>query len=387
MKPITFWIKRKMTMEFRMQLMLLAAAGVTSIAMARVSPPTINVCSTCSHKTIQSAVNDAASGDLISIAPGRYNENVTIVGKSLTLAGDEVIGSVVEVYAAGRGPVFTLGSGVAGDAPQQIQIIGLTISGGNHAGGTGEGGGVQVRAGAYLMLGNCQVTQNIADRGAGVSINSPGAPASVIMISQITQNWANGPTNSAGGGVLVAPGSAVIINASIITNNTSSEGGGVFADVNSQLTVNDSNISNNTANFTLTPQKTVINGGGGGIAAAGMFNISGSTINSNMAEGPEGGGGLHLVLHSGASHVISNSMVARNDLLHDVDPGLGVGAGVVVNNAEPVQQTITLSSDYIVENLDSGGLWLQGVKLASSNTTVKDNVGGQICSSAAGCTP
>jgi len=374
-------------MELRMPLMLLAAAGVTHAGTAPITPPTISVCSTCLHKTIQSAVNDAASGDLISIAPGRYTENVTIVGKSLTLASDETIGEVVEVYAAGRGPVFTLGSGIAGDTPQEIDIIGLTVSGGNHAGGTGEGGGIQVRAGAYLKLGNCLVTQNIADRGAGVSINSPGAPPSLIMISQITKNWANGPTTGDGGGVFVAPGSAVIINGSVIANNSSAEGGGVFADVNSQLTVNESNISNNEASFLLTAQKTVIKGGGGGIAAAGAFDITGSTINSNRADGPEGGGGLHLVLHSGANHVISNTMVARNDLLHDIDPGQGVGAGVVVNNADPVQQTITLNSDYIVENLNSGGLWLEGATLSSSNTTIKDNVGGQICSPGGGCTP
>ena len=67
--------------------------------------------------------------------------------------------------------------------------------------------------------------------------------------------------------------------------------------------------------------------------------------------------------------------------------GAGIGVGVVVNNTDPVQQTLTLNSDYIVENLEFGGLWIEGVALSSANTTVKDNIGGQICPSADGTCP
>jgi len=74
---------------------------------------TLHVCATCAHKTIQSAVNDAASGDTVAVAAGRYVENITARGKSLTIQG---AGSpTTSVVAAGRGPVFTLGSGAAGD--------------------------------------------------------------------------------------------------------------------------------------------------------------------------------------------------------------------------------------------------------------------------------
>src|SRR5256885_1633039 len=137
----------------------LCAASYASGAAAN----TIHVCSTCAHTLIQAAVNDAASGDVIEIAAGRYVENVTIAGKALALTGQSA-GSTF-VYAAGRGPVFTLGSGLPADPALLITIRGVTISHGNHTGGTGVGGGVQVRAGAYLHLEKSTVTENTATLG------------------------------------------------------------------------------------------------------------------------------------------------------------------------------------------------------------------------------
>jgi len=66
--------------------------------------------------------------------------------------------------AAGRGPVFTLVSAVAAGPPVLISIQGLTISHGNHSGGTGAGGGVQVN----LALQKSYVIQN---NPAGISGN------------------------------------------------------------------------------------------------------------------------------------------------------------------------------------------------------------------------
>ena len=87
-------------MNIRMTLMLLTTAGATHVVVAN----NIHVCPTCAHTTIQSAVNDAVSNDLITIAAGRYTENVTIEGKSLILQGAAGgLSGVTEVYAAGRG--------------------------------------------------------------------------------------------------------------------------------------------------------------------------------------------------------------------------------------------------------------------------------------------
>jgi hypothetical protein len=373
-------------MTIRMSLMLLAAVGGSQLAAAN----TIHVCPACAHTTIQSAVDAAASHDVILIAPGRFQENVTVQGKSVTLQGSEASNGITEVSAAGRGPVFTLGSAINGAAAELVQLVNLTISGGNHFGGTGEGGGVQVRAGAYLQLTSSIITQNRATKGGGVSIDSPGSPASTITDCQIINNLANGtayPVGGPGGGVFVAAGSSLTIQNSVITHNTASDGGGVFTDVNTSLVVANSNISNNISQPYNISSGNPTAGGGGGLETFGSFNIAGSTFNNNLALGPAGGGGALLNLHENDGHFISTSIVARNNTRTGNNPAEGIAAGVLVNTVASSVQPITLSSVYIVENLQFGGLWLVGADLISNNTTVADNIGGQICSSITGCTP
>ena len=50
-----------------MSIALLCGIGLSDVAGAR----NIHVCATCAHTSIQSAVNDAASGDVIYVAAGR----------------------------------------------------------------------------------------------------------------------------------------------------------------------------------------------------------------------------------------------------------------------------------------------------------------------------
>ena len=103
------------------------------------------------HATVQAAVDAAASGDVIAIAPGTYLENVVIVGKDLTLAGDPldpaatvlqaatvaddqgtpdpaddvlVPGNAVEVKAGASRPAEQ-------PAPTHVVFSGLTVAGGD----------------------------------------------------------------------------------------------------------------------------------------------------------------------------------------------------------------------------------------------------------------
>jgi len=65
-------------MDIRRSLLLLTISAASGTAAAN----DIGVCAACSYRTIQSAVNSAANGDLITIAAGRYTENVTIQGRA-----------------------------------------------------------------------------------------------------------------------------------------------------------------------------------------------------------------------------------------------------------------------------------------------------------------
>ena len=120
----------------------LLASGVLLICLApsALRAADLLVCpSGCSYTKVQEAVDAAASGDVIHISAGRFTENVKIVGKGLVLIGtSSSVGPATEVFAAGAGPVFTLGSG-ANDPYELIELHHLTIAHGDHERGSGIG--------------------------------------------------------------------------------------------------------------------------------------------------------------------------------------------------------------------------------------------------------
>jgi hypothetical protein len=378
-------------MKIQTKVLFILAAVTSEAATAN----TIHVCSTCAHTAIQTAVNDAVSGDTISIDAGRYSENITIAAKQLILQGAAGgTGGVSEVYGASRGPVFTLGSGVTGDTPHLIEIHNLVISHGNHISGTGQGGGVQVRAGAYLHLYDSTVTQNNALSGAGVSVNTPGAPVTLISGCIIDSNQTPSSVRSHnydGGGVGVFGGSSVSIQASTIIRNLTNDGGGLFADVGTQLTVDGSTFSENAAQPSGGPFGPG-GGGGGGLESYGSFTISNSSFVDNLGAGPNGGGGLFFVMTAGDTHVISNTIVARNNNVAGSSSGTieGPGGGIAAigqDIANPA--SLTLNSSFIVQNLAEGGIWYDrtSTSVSLNNTVVLGNSGGQICDNQSPCTP
>jgi hypothetical protein len=340
----------------------------TGLLPSTVTANTIRVCATCAHHTIQGAVNDSAvSGDTIDIAAGIYTENVTIAGKQLTLLG--AIGSVngtTKIFATGRGPVFTLGSGVAGDVNRLIEIHNLVIANGNHMGGTGVGGGIQVRAGAYLHVFDSIVSQNTATSGAGIGINSPGAPTTTISRCLIDDNVAGGP----GGGVEVLQGSSVSIDQTTIARNASSAGGGIYGDTGSTLTITNTIASGNTANFIAKPFGKK-DGDGGGLQTRGQFSISDSFFLGNTATGETGGGGIDIFLTDNGQHSIMRTTVSHNS----VDAGAGGG---IFANGEPGSSWM-LSNSFVIQNLAGAGLVTLGADLVLTNTVVTGNAGGDLC--------
>jgi hypothetical protein len=346
--------------SFCASVLIAAFSGIGYASSA--SANTIHVCSTCAHTSIQAAVSDAASGDTIDIAAGRYVENITISGKALTLIGQSA-GSTF-VYAAGRGPVFTLGSGTPADPSVLIVIRGITIAHGNHTGGTGVGGGVQVRAGAYLHLENSTLTENTATSGGAIGVDSPSAPATTISGCLIDGNSA--PTvgfGGPGGGVLVATGSTVSIQQSIITRNTARNGGGVYGLPGSALIIAGSTINGNFAHAVAT-HFGLSGGGGGGVEAHGALNVESSYFTNNFADGEDGGGGLALYSDPAQNTIVSDTIIAQNTA--------GTGAGISGYGGG-----LSLQTSYVVQN-NGIGIW-GNIGLSNDRSTIKDNTQGDIC--------
>ena len=341
---------------------------------------TILVCSTCNHTTIQSAVNDAVDNDTIKILPGRYVENVTASGKSLTFLGAETGAprGATMVMAAGRGPVFTLGSGVAGDPAKQMLLVALTISGGNHNGGSGVGGGVQVRAGAWLRLVGCTVRGNYSIFGGGVGIDSPGAPASAISGSLIPDNDAPGTPNSTGfgGGVFVAQGSTVGIQDTTIARNDSGGGGGIYGAPGSNVNVATTTITQNRSDRTSAPA-SFTDGDGGGMETRGDFTISDSDFVGNTSFGNNGGGGLAITINDSGPHTIVRTTFSHNTVAGENPPLRG--GGILAFAA--TTGTYSIDHSYIEQSQAGGGIWNDSnVTAVITNSVISDNAGGNVCS-------
>jgi hypothetical protein len=299
----------------------------------------ISVCKTgCPYATIQSAINNSRSGDVIHIGAGTYFENLLIQGgERLTLigAGEDL----TEINGSDRATVITLGT-VDVDSPQTVSIIGVSVTHGN-----GPGGGGIIARGAVLDLQNSMVASNQSSGpGGGIAIDTFGVFVSTITRCMIVHNR----SAAAGGGINVgAEGEIQIINSTIARNTAATLGGGVHGEGASFTTIQGTTVSDNTAHAA---------GGGlyveGGLPK-GAMHVTGSSLIANSAD--QGGGGAAA---SGQLTLVS-TVVARNTTGGD-------GGGVV--------EALSLNDVFVVQNRAGG----QGGGVFNvttlTNSTVADNV-------------
>jgi hypothetical protein len=340
----------------------------------------LQVCSTCAHTTVQSAVNAAVSGDSVFVAAGRYLENVTIAGKDLAIFGaDDGSAATTIIIGTGRGPVFTLGDAAVGGVTYTIALYNLTITGGQHTNASGEGGGIQVRRGATLALSDSIVAHNVATYGAGISFNNPDALDNSIRNSTVEYNSAIGPGTAvvaAGGGIAVLSGGVDIAGLTAV-NNDAVKGGGIYSAAGTRLSLDRSTISANSVHEIQIKDKSWVGGQGGGLFVASAYSISNDVITSNGSDALTGGGG-GLFLDAGTSvdvgGGIHDCLVALNS------NGWGTGGGISISGG--VGKTVALTKDYIVHNVGTGISNTSTLVLA--DTIIRDN-SGQNCVGGAGC--
>jgi Right handed beta helix region len=346
---------------------------------------TLHVCPTgCAFSTIQSAVDDAASGDVIQIASGRYVGKVTVIGKRLTLTG-AADGPATEIVGiGGQGPALVLGSG-AGSGYEEVDVEYVTISGGDHQTGSGVGGGVQVRRGAFLHLLNSVVTRNSALFGGGIGIDTPGGPLTTVSGCVIDDNSATTTNGLGGGGIVVVQGSAVLIQQSTIARNRALNGGGVYADVGTHLEIEHATVTENAVSQ-IHRHLGFVGGTGGGVSANSELAITDSIVADNSATGEEVAAGAGLFVVLGAKQTITRTIIAHNSA--SGSNGVGDGGGIFTAS-ENVHNTLTLTQVYVVENQAApgaaGGI-SNGGTLVLSGTVIKDNSGVN-CQGGFGCPP
>ena len=281
-------------MSLRKNLSIVLVSLVMSLSTLAANAAVIRV--PADHSTIQSAINAAADGDTIEVAPGTYIETLDFLGKAIRVTseqGPQV--TIIDGNQAGSVVVFASGEG-----PESI-LSGFTVRNGDATAAALSGGGIRIANSSPTITGNI-ITNNIAgDGGAGISssFGSPLIQGNVISNNRQKPLWSGGV---GGGGVSIrGASSAQLVNNAIFGNTWSASGGGVSLFASGTPTLKNNLITNNSAGTQ-----------GGGVS---MFNSADALIAQNVIAGnnaPQGGGVYWLVPSGSRGPLLVNNTVATN---------------------------------------------------------------------------
>uniref|UniRef100_UPI0036F37329 choice-of-anchor Q domain-containing protein n=1 Tax=Rhodopirellula bahusiensis TaxID=2014065 RepID=UPI0036F37329 len=297
------------------------------------------------------------------------NNTANRAGGGIEVTGgtiNTITGATISSNSAGVSPaVAAPGNGggihVGGDGQ-------LTISGGSVTGNSAalEGGGLWNGSGLMTINGTT-ITGNTAlgdgaDDGGGGVFNNGGSIE--ITNGSISGNVASGSAGS-GGGLLNFGGSVEIAGTTISGNRANRAGGGIEATADSSTTL--LNVALNQNNVGVSPATAAPgNGGGLHITGNGSAEITGGTVNGNVAAS-EGGG-----LWNGSGTMTVDGTVIDGNAASgdDADNGGGgifnVGGTLVVSDA-------TIQNNVADGASGSGGGIFNAGTATIDNTTVSGN--------------
>jgi hypothetical protein len=261
--------------------------------------------------TVQAAINAAAPGDTVLVAPGKYFENINFLGKRITVTSKKGPKKTI-LDGQHAGPVVTFASR---EGPASV-LNGFTLRNGFAAPGPpayGDGGGIRMIAASPTITSNI-ISFNQACGGAGIYTYG-GSP--LIQGNVITGNSQSGCNGGGGGGIYLLGGALARIAENVISGNTltdTSGGGGISVFGHASLTIERNVISGNSGRC----------GGGISVVTTSDTLIVGNLITRNLSI--LCGGGIAL---SYGNQVINNT-IADNDSAHG--SGISMSVATVINN-------------------------------------------------------
>jgi nitrous oxidase accessory protein NosD len=294
---------------------------------------TVNPEGTGDAETIQLAIDAAAPGDTIALAPGTYTEHLLIVGKGLTILGSD-------------GPGLTILDGAYVDriltvheSGQAVTLEGLILHRGFRNVLEGPGGAVAAYA-SPLIIRNCIFRDNWAlGLGGAVYVtrklppDKPGPPAPVggltVSSTIFDANWGGND----GGAIFADDGGTQIVGCTF-TDNQAVQGAGVGFLHQAHL-IRDCRFRNN---------RSKISGGGVFLNGFASVNLEQTTFEGNA--GGDRGGAIRAVS--------AIQVVLRDCLILENTATLGAGCDIqrTVIHAE---RTLWRGNSASVRG---GGLWI-----------------------------
>jgi len=177
--------------------------------------------------TIQEAIDTSSNGDFISVQEGIYYETINFQGKAITVQGVNVENTIIDGSFTG-GSIVTFEN-----AETNSSVLSqLWIRGGSGSNWTDPIFGLQLCGGGIFcdqsspMIRSCNITDNSAWGGGGMFVTQ-GDPQ--VLFCQLIHNEATGH----GGGLYVNDHVNAILDSCDISNNSASWGGGMTCSVQS----------------------------------------------------------------------------------------------------------------------------------------------------------
>lgn len=304
-----------------------------------------------------------ASGDTINVASGTYT------GLTTFTKGANVIGSGTVVLDGNA-----LGSTVAVTAVVNVKLTNLTIRNGGLAANSA-GGGLRVQAGA-VTADDVIITGNRALLGGGVAVY----PGTTFAMTRGSIRGNTGTGASQGGGIYAA--GRTTFTEVAVRDNTAVSGGGAYVANAGDLGVSGGSISSNTATAAALGQ-----GWGGGVmvagktasAAAGILQLTGTTLNDNVAAGGVSAlAGLGGAVMNVGTTTISDSSFSGNRATGTASAS-GYGGAIYHGGTSPAVPELTITDTTIAgggltSNAVVGGGIVAASPLTATGLTLSRNV-------------
>jgi hypothetical protein len=314
------------------------------------------------YSSIQLALGDADSLDIVLVQPGIYYENIIwpeANGIKLISAGDS---SNTIIDGGGLSSVIYMNpQTVTIDTTSLIQSFKIT-NGGNVV----SGGGLFLNNASPSLLGLSIESNSATTRGGGIYLGNSNPHLSEVFLSE---NSCSGD----GGGMYLEASNPIMFNTLFLGNSTSGSGGGMYLVTSDPIMTNPSFLGN-----------TSISSGGGMYLNLSSPSITEIIANDNAAS--EGGG---MMIYRGSSPIISGGLITNNsavwkggglELYWDSDAtlnGLTIsnntatdGGGLYSSNSD-----ITLSDVLIIGNIaiNGSGLYLHSGSPVLTDVTIANN--------------